>query len=84
LGDVPVFLADVVDNPAPARLADVDIDIGRLISLGVHKTLEEQVVFERVNIAQAETVADERPDRATPCSDGDIVFVGVIAEVPDD
>ena len=84
LGDVAVFLADVVDNFAAAVLADVDIDIRHLVAVRVHKSLEEQIVADRVNVAKAEAVSDDCADGASSCGGGDIILVGVIAEVPDD
>ena len=62
LGDVAIFVADVFDDLLPPVLADVDVDIRHLIAAWVHEPLEEQVVFNRVDIAQAEQVTDHRPD----------------------
>ena len=66
LRDVAVLLAHVVDDLLPVGLADVDVDIGHLVSRRVHEPLEQQVVPHRVHVAQAQAVADERADAAAP------------------
>ncbi|MBA7658543.1 hypothetical protein ES703_66499 [subsurface metagenome] len=79
-----VLLADVLDYSCPAVLADVDVNIRHLVALRVHKALEKQIVSNRVNIAQSEAVPGDCSYPAASGADGDIVFVGVLAEVPDD
>src|SRR5439155_16536564 len=62
----------------------VDVDIGHLVSAGVHEPLEEQVVAHRVDVAEAQEVADHGSDARASCADGDGVFAGEVAEIPDD
>ncbi|GAJ11932.1 unnamed protein product, partial [marine sediment metagenome] len=59
LCDVSILLADIVDDLWPVSLTDIDINIRYFVSLGVHKTLEEQVISKGVNIAQSEAVPNE-------------------------
>src|SRR5207244_2529965 len=82
--DVPIFIANVVNDTTAAVLADVDIDIGHLITAGVHEPFEQQVVLDRIDVAEAEQVTDHRADAGTAGADGNAVVAGVIAEVPDD
>ena len=84
LGDLAVLLPYVVDDLLPAGLAHVDVNIGHLVSRRVHEPLEQQVVPQRVYVAQAQAIADNRADAATPGPHGNVVLAGVIAEVPDD
>ena len=56
LGDLAVLLADVVDHLRPVHLADVDIDIGHLVSRRVHESLEQQVVLDRVEVGDPQRV----------------------------
>ena len=84
LRDLAVLLPHVVDDVLPAGLAHVDIDIGHLVAGRVHEPLEQQVVPQRVHVAQAQAIADDRADAAAPGPHGNVVRAGVIAEVPDD
>ena len=84
LADVAVFVADVVDDFAAAFLADVDVDIGHGGAVGVHEAFEEEIVFEGIDVAEGEDVADEGADAGTSGPDGDAILFGEVAEVPDD
>ena len=48
-----VLLLDVLDDLFAAVLAEVDVDIGRLGAVGIEEALEEQVVLERIDVADA-------------------------------
>ena len=43
-----------------AVLIEVDVDIGQRDTLGVEETLEQQVVFQRVDIGDLQAVGDHR------------------------
>src|SRR5206468_6587436 len=81
---VAVLVADVVDDLPAAVLADVDVDIGHLVAARVHETLEEQAVADGIDVTKAQEVADHSADAGAAGADGDVVFAGEVAEVPDD
>ena len=58
-------LGGVGNHLAAAAIVEVDIDIGRGRALGVQKALEEQVVFQRINIGNGQRVGHERTRRRT-------------------
>ena len=80
-----VFLRDVIDDLAAAAHAEIDVDIGHGDALGVEEALEEQVVLERIDVGDAQRVADEaaRSGAATG-TDGNFLRAGVMNEIPDD
>ncbi|MEM1164959.1 MAG: hypothetical protein AAGI30_01565 [Planctomycetota bacterium] len=82
LGDVTVLLADVLDDPLPPVLAQVDIDIGVLGTIGVSEPLEEQAVPHRAGVGEAEQVPDHGADARTTGERGDAVLTGPVHEVP--
>jgi hypothetical protein len=49
-----VFLLRIVDHHLPSIAAEVDVDIWRFGSAGVQKAFEQQVVFQRTNIAETQ------------------------------
>src|SRR5690606_28266262 len=58
LGDLvgPVFLDHVFHDPATALIVEVDVDIGHGDPVRVEETLEQQVVFQGIDIGDAQTV----------------------------
>ena len=54
-----VLAADIGDDLLAAVLAEVDVDIGRLAAVGIEEALEQQVVLQRIDVAELEHVADE-------------------------
>src|SRR5262249_31197592 len=56
-----VFLPNVLQNLPSARLAEIDINVGRRYAIRIQKPLENQAVLERVDIRDPK---DERNDRA--------------------
>ena len=80
-----VLPGDVLDDLAPARLAEVDVDVGQADALGVQEALEEQVVLHRVDVGDAQAVGDEAARRrAAARPDGNPLLPRVADEVPDD
>src|SRR5688572_8087365 len=65
----PLMAVALVD-PFDQHLADlarkVEVDIGDRVQLIVQKTAEEQVVLERIDVREADQVADDRADRRSP------------------
>ena len=80
-----VLVGDVVDDLFAARHAEVHVDVGHALAPRVEEALEEQVVLERVDVGDAQGVADDGArGRAAPGADGDAVVLGELDEVPDD
>ena len=86
LGDIrlAVFFLDVLNHLAAAILAEVDIDIGRFRAADVQKPLEEQIVFQRANVAQIERVGHQRADAGTAGRRRNVALAGIAHEIPDD
>jgi hypothetical protein len=55
-----VLAVDVLDDLLAALVLEVDVDVGRLVALGADETLEQQLVACRVDLGDAERVADRR------------------------
>ena len=70
----PVLARDVGDQLIPAVVLEVQVDIGHFVALDIQKTLEDQAVFQRVDIRDAETVEDNAPRRASPHPEQDAVL----------
>jgi hypothetical protein len=81
---VTVLSADIIDHFCPVNLTDIDVNIRHFVALWVHKSLEEQVVSNRVNTAQAKAVSDECSYGTASGTGGYIVLPGIAAKVPDD
>src|SRR5439155_10351432 len=79
-----VFLADVIDHVFAPFLAEIDIDIGRLAAVRIEEALEEQVVFERIDVAELEHVADERAARRAAGAGRNALADRETDEIPDD
>ncbi len=80
-----VLLSDVLDHLATAPGVEIDIDIRHEDTLRVEEALEEEAVFERIEIGNLHGVADQAAGGgATARSDGDAALFGEANEVPDD
>ena len=58
-----VHVLDVVDHLFAATLLEVDVDIGHLHALGVQEPLEQQAVFQRVEVGDAHGVRHDGASR---------------------
>ncbi len=87
LGDVigSIAIGGVADHLAPAALVEVHVDVGHLLAAGVQEPLEEQVVFDGVEVHDPQAVGHAAAGgRTPPRTDSDPVRAGVGDEVPDD
>src|SRR6185503_11748107 len=76
---------DMVDDVASTADAEVDVDVRHRDAAGVEKALEQEVVLERIDVRDLETVGNERTRRrATTGTDWNRVLPGVANEVPND
>ncbi len=78
-----VAFVDVLDDLlAPARL-DVHVDVGRTVAGGGEEALEEQAEGDRVDVGDAEGVADRGGSRRAPALAEDVLAPAEGHDVPD-
>src|SRR5262249_51847794 len=84
LGDIgiAIFLAHVLDDLVAAILAQVDVDIGSLGALRVQKSLEQEVVLDRTNVADLQQIAHERAASGAARRSGNTALSRIPHEVP--
>ena len=81
----PVLPGDVVDDLAPAALAEVDVDVRQGDALRVEEALEDQVELHRVDVGDLQAPGDEAARRRSPARPhGNPLLAGVADEVPHD
>ena len=80
----PYLLPDVGDDLLAAFLAEVDVDVRRLAAVGIEEALEQQVVLQRIDVAELEDVADQGAAGRAAGAGRDAVLQGEAHEVPDD
>src|SRR6266404_1887826 len=75
----------MVDYFAAAPDAEIDVDIGHGHAFRVEESLEEEVVPQRIDIGNTETVSYQRSGRrATAWSDRNAMIFGVANKIPND
>ena len=76
LGGVVAAIAvvDVLNGLLPQVRFDVDVDIGRPVSRRGQEPLEQQLVGDRIDVGDAEGVADRRVGRRSPALGKDAVL----------
>ena len=60
-----ILLCHPIQHSASTFVIEVDIDIGKRDTVGIQKSLKEQVVFNRVNLGNSKTVGHSRTCRRT-------------------
>ena len=65
-GIVAVFVLHVVDDAVAVGLAKVDVKVGHRDALGVQKALEQQVVFQRIEVGDFQRIRHQRACARTP------------------
>ena len=79
----PVLLRHIFDQLATSPHAEVDVDVGHGNALGVQEALEEQVVLQRIDVSDAQGVADQAARRGTtPRPDRHVLRARVVYEIP--
>jgi hypothetical protein len=59
-GFLAVLVLHVVDHPVSVGLTEVDVEVGHRDALGVQEALEQQLVFQRVQVRDLECIGHER------------------------
>ena len=81
----PVVIGHIVDDTVALLHAEVDIEVGHGNPLWIEEALEQQLVFEGVEIGDLQRVGHQRTGAGTtPGADRDIVPLGPLDEVHDD
>ena len=69
-GCVPEILRqNRIDNPVPFVPGEIDIDVGWILTSGVEKTFEVEIVFDRADVCDPHAVSNQRRGAATPTTD---------------
>ena len=79
-----VPLVDVLDHLFTTIALDVDVDVGRAVTLGRQEPLEQQAERHRVGVGDAERVADRRVRRRAPPLAEDVGSPAELDDVPHD
>src|SRR5437879_6098544 len=80
-----VNLGHMIDHRAAAANTKIDVDIGHLVAARVEKTLEEQLILERIDIGDPEAVGRKRTSRRSAArSDRNTLLAGVFNKIPYD
>ncbi len=60
-----IFLRDVVEHVGTSIVVEIHVDIGERDTVGVKETFEKEVIFDRVDLRDAETVGHDASGRRT-------------------
>ena len=72
------------DTPSSAN-AKIDIDIRHLFAFGIEKSLEQQIVLDRIDISDPQTIRRERSGGRAPArTDRNALLAGIFDKIPDD
>ena len=80
----PVALVDVLDHLFPSATFDVDVDVGRTVTLGRQEPLEQQPERHRIGRRDADGVADRRVGSTPPTLAEDVRAATELDDVPHD
>ena len=79
-----VLLGDVANHLVATVVGEVHVDVGHLAALGIEEALEDELVFERVDVGDAEAEEDQAAGGAAADGLGDALAGGELREVHDD
>ena len=80
-----IFASDIIDDLLPAFIAEVDIDIRHGNSFRVQETLKQQVIADRIDIRDMQTVGNDASSCAsTSRAYRNTVFSGIVDKIPHD
>ena len=77
----PYFVVDVLDHLLAPLVLDVEVDVGRAVTLGREEPLEQQAERDRVGLGDAERVADRAVRRAPATLAVDVVAPAELDDV---
>ena len=80
-----VFASYVIDDLLPSFIAEINIDIGHGHTLRIQESFKKQVITDRINVCDLQTVRNDRACGGTsPRSYRDSVFFCVVDKIPYD
>src|SRR5690606_35090920 len=80
-----VFVYDVPQNVVASFVVEVNIDIGQGNAVGIEETFKEQIVFDRVDVRDANAISNGRSRRrSAPGSDADAHLARLRSKILDD
>src|SRR5262249_30273730 len=80
-----VFLRDIVDDAIAPIHAEIDVEVGHRYAFGIQEALEQQVVWQGIQIGNADRKSDQRAGAGTATRPyGNAVFARPPDEVGDD
>ena len=78
-----IFVVDVLDHLLAPLVLEVDVDVGRLVALRGDEALEQQVSRVRIDLGDAEAVADRRIGRRAAALAEDVLAAREADDVVD-
>ena len=76
-----VVLVDVLDHLLAPLVLEIDIDVGRLAAIRGDEALEQQAAFARIDLGDAQAVADRRVRRRAAALAKNVLAAGVSDDV---
>src|SRR4029077_750859 len=83
-GIAAVFLAHVFDDLGAAIVGKVDVDVGRVDTLGIEESLEEKIVADGIDVGDLKQVDDKRSGGAAARDARHALAAPIADEVGDD
>jgi len=82
---VAVLFLDVADDLFTALIAEIDVDVRHRDALGIEKTLEDQVIADRIEVGDLEHIGDQAAGGRTAAgSHRDVLAAGITDEIGGD
>ena len=80
-----ISFGNVIDDFATFHIAKIDIDIRHRNTFGIQESLKEELIFERIDIADTQQVRNDTACRRTTSrADCDIMLSGILDKIPHD
>src|SRR5436190_19935757 len=77
----PIVLINVLDHLLATFVLEIDINVGRLAPIGGNETFEQETPIARINISDAQAIADCRVRRRAAALTEDVLAARVLDNV---
>ena len=74
----------MIDQVFPPLPAQIDVDVGKITAMGVEEPFEAQLMADRINLGDAESIGDDGSSSGPAPRTGDAEASGFIDDLPDD
>ena len=74
----------MIDQVFPPLPAQIDVDVGKITAMGVEEPFEAQLMADRINLGDAESIGDDGSGSRPAPRTGDAEASGFIDDLPDD